>query len=356
MVRIIQFLLLSSCLTASAATNSLLLVVEQSLIPALATPLDRYREDLGGLGWSVTTLEAPSATTNYTAQTEWIRSEVWPKLVAHDQVFLVGHVPMPRSGLWLNPDGHASMGAYSAPAFYVTLPTGWQKWTDGQANGFKGWLANAAGDSKWDNQTLPAEPQAGLGLIDFPNATNNAALITGYFDRLHAYRSGQWNVTNAALYAYPATTTRWRDTPGTVAALNNAFGSATRFNAEKQIKLNWTNGQPAVEVIAYKTGDYAPMLRKGVVPKSVAWLAWNSGQFELRSAPNSKDVYASLATTNGPLIIAVNHPDWPLKLESQSTWGDVWRNTFSQPGAPTWSWIMGDPTLRLPSKPVPQIQ
>jgi hypothetical protein len=108
--------------------------------------------------------------------------------------------------------------------------------------------------------------------------------------------------------------------------------------------------------VAIKTSDFYPHIWKSKAIPAIAYLAWNSGQYELAAYPNTKDVYSSLAHRNGPLTIALNHPLHPLQLTPGATWGDVWRKTFSKPGSPTWSWIMGDPTLLLPPKTVPQFQ
>jgi hypothetical protein len=342
MNHLLPFLLILGLFTAKA--EGLLLVVESSIAPALAPSLDQYRTDIAAEGWSVTTLLAPAASANRLEQTAWIRREVWPKLVAHQQVLLVGNVPMPRSGLHHNPDGHTLVGCYSAPAYYVTPSAGW---TDKEANRISGSMENLPNDGRFDNHTLPAAPQSGVSIVNYPG---NASKIAGYFDRLHAYRTGQWNTTNLALYAYASNTTAWANAPKTVANLNSSFGKLARFNSEIEITKNFTNRQPSVALIAYKTSTYAQLLSKGVAPKSVAWLGWQSGQFELRAGNNSKDVYNALLTKNGPLVVALNHPDWTMRLKASAPWGDIWRETIAQTNAPTWIWIMGDPTLLLKNK------
>lgn len=323
---------------------TLLLVVEQALIPSIQPALDTYVESRMDAGWTVGLIQAPSNSTNYIANTAWIRSNIWPLLNTNTTVFLVGNVPRPRSGLYLSPDGHGNVGCYSAIGYWVTPG----EWTDVWANGYKGSFANSAQDGKFDNGTFPSNPISGLGLLNFSTANlDNAFYINRYFAKLNDYYASKWQVVPRAQYAYDATTTTYANAPYTVKRLANVFGGAIQYRAP------WNKAStnpPAVEVLAVKTSDYATVLKRSTYPKSVAYLAWNSGQYELSSYPNTKDIFYALANTNGPLVIALNHPQYTFNLQNNTTYGDMWKTTYTN-GTPTFGWLLGDPTLKLAIKP-----
>jgi hypothetical protein len=244
----------------------------------------------------------------------------------------------------LNPDGHVTWGAYSAPAYYVT-PS--DKWADQWSNGVKGSFGNLPNDGKFDNDTLPAKPICGLGMLTFGKIANESVVADAYFKRLSDYRAGKWNVLPVATYAYAANATQWAQAPATIPKMQSVFASGVKYKAEGALLKATTKGQPSVQVILLKTANYASVLWKCQEPPSVAWEAYNSGQFELRVSPHCADVFASIRAAKGPLVIALNHPDWTLDLKAGETWGNIWKNTFSKPNAPTWSWVMGDPTIVL---------
>jgi hypothetical protein len=108
--------------------GKVVLVVDASMAPALASELARLESDLAGDGWVVIRRDVSRSETvaNVKAliQTEYARDPTNVRAV-----FLFGHVPVPYAGATA-PDGHSNhYGAWPADLFYGDMDG---VWTDDQ--------------------------------------------------------------------------------------------------------------------------------------------------------------------------------------------------------------------------------
>lgn len=166
------------------------LVVDDTIAAPLAPEIERLQRDLAGDGWTVVrqdvSREAAPADVRRLIQAEY-RSD--PERTR--AVFLLGHIPVVRSGN-LNVDGH---GARPMPAdvFYGEIDG---VWTDPN------------GDGIYDQSTLPSSVELQVGRVDFADLPGNGSpvpypseleLLRRYLDKDHAFRHAVIRPTPRAL-------------------------------------------------------------------------------------------------------------------------------------------------------------
>ena len=171
--------------------GKVVLVVDASMAPALASELARLESDLAGDGWVVIRRDVSRSETvaNVKAliQTEYARDPTNVRAV-----FLFGHVPVPYAGATA-PDGHSNhYGAWPADLFYGDMDG---VWTDDQ--NFDGTVAgrqhNVAGDGKYDQTYAPSAIELEVGRVDLANMPAFAPktetdLLRQYLDKDHNFR------------------------------------------------------------------------------------------------------------------------------------------------------------------------
>ena len=254
-----KYILAGNAVAPVQSRGTVLLVVEATqldpnrdaagttLLPALA----QYQADLIAEGYRVRVITAPRIdvprdipsdptspaaisahygtwSNSVMALKAQIRS-IYQQTPDLSSIFLIGHVPVPYSGLE-NPDGAAhalSYGAWPADVFYGALSTPDSAWTDTIDSGLgEGVNRNLPGDGKFD-QDLLLQLHAGtklentaftdvpVGRIDFAmlppfkglsvvaGATapvEETRLLSRYLEKDHEWRTGQWNVDGKALF------------------------------------------------------------------------------------------------------------------------------------------------------------
>lgn len=251
---------------AIADRGTILLVIDETQLDTtrdaagttLAPALQKYKMDLIADGYRVMQIVAPrvdvprtfpaggedSTPEQITAHSaSWIGPvmalkqqirSIWQSTPDLKTVLLLGHVPLPYSGM-ISPDstiGHEqSLGAWPADIFYSTLSTPDSLWLDEQTIGTIDAHINLPGDGKFDQDYLT---QLGLGTeyenavfsdvavgrVDFAMLANflgvnltagakatpaETELLARYLEKVHEYKTGQWNVKRQALFeeAFP---------------------------------------------------------------------------------------------------------------------------------------------------------
>lgn len=162
----------------------IILVIERSIIPALASEISRLVRDLAGDGWTPVSREV-GRDDSPTRVREVIRSAADENRAATRAVFLLGHVPVARSGN-LNVDGHGGR-PLPADAFYGDLDGNWP---------------DANGDGVFDPGTLPSDVDLMVGRVDFADMASfggETDLLRRYLEKNHAYRHGLRRVSARAL-------------------------------------------------------------------------------------------------------------------------------------------------------------
>jgi hypothetical protein len=126
-------------------------------------------------------------------------------------VFIVGHVPIPYSGL-SSPGSHTeNFGAHPADWYYADMDEA--VWTDTSATNTtadypSNW--NVPGDGKFDQNYIPSAPELRIGRVDLVNmpafGKSEIELMRQYLDRNHAWRHKLFSVRDRGLIipsAYP---------------------------------------------------------------------------------------------------------------------------------------------------------
>jgi hypothetical protein len=106
-------------------------------------------------------------------------------------IYLIGHVPVPYSGL-LNPDGHSNhYGAWATDAFYSDVDGVWSDSSVYNTTASQSRNHNIPGDGKYDASYI-SSTELQIGRVDFENMpaftqTEEQLLIT-YLNKSHAYK------------------------------------------------------------------------------------------------------------------------------------------------------------------------
>ena len=196
--------------------GGLALVVERSIVEALAPELTRLENDLIGDGWRVYRIEVgrDDAVPDVKARIKALHDADKGALRA---VFLLGRVPVPYSGNFQPspPDGHASgtddhRGAWPADVYYAEMDGEWTDRTERYANDYNPRGTNVPEDGKFDQTYLPSDAELQIGRVDLssmpgvdaPRAwPEEIALLKLYLDKDHAFRHGEWKLPRRALIA-----------------------------------------------------------------------------------------------------------------------------------------------------------
>jgi hypothetical protein len=294
----------------------LILLIDETLAGPLAAELDRLEDDLVGDGWRVLRQAVPravgwedSATSPRVPIVKQAVLDAWNGSPVDDRpklLFLLGHVPIARSGLdGESPDDHdENRGAHATDTFYADIDG---LWTDaGTApGGQREFHANAPGDGKFDQDFLPSALELGFGRVDFADlggfypATTEVELLRRYLDKLHAHRwvrpgsdAGRRSLFGTDGFV-ESVEMCWRTYPGISGAANTEATSLAAMDAV---------GGPVAYVAA--NGPYllfAQNLRVPVVEDHIALgsnaLVWSSDQsyFGLWGRPNP-EMRAALAS------------------------------------------------------------
>lgn len=174
--------------------GKLILVVDNSIAAPISAELERLQRDLIGDGWIVVRKDVardaapPDVKALIKAEYEADRERV-------KAVFLLGHVPILRSGN-LNVDDHEAR-PMPADVFYGDMDG---VWTD------------ANGDGIYDQSLLPSDVELQVGRVDFADLTgetinyrfpSEVELLKRYLDKDHAYRHAIVRPALRALIANP---------------------------------------------------------------------------------------------------------------------------------------------------------
>ncbi len=189
----------------TAPLGRLLLVVDETLAVPLASELLRLVEDLVDEGWTVERLDVPRAMgwqdDSKSPQVPAVKQGIvnaWNAAPLEDKprvLFLLGHIPVPRSGLdGESPDDHPeNRGAHPTDSFYADIDGTWTD-TGTAPEGMRLYHDNIPGDGKLDQDFLPSPLEMAVGRVDFADLggfysdIDEIGLLRRYLDKLHAYR------------------------------------------------------------------------------------------------------------------------------------------------------------------------
>ncbi|MFT3979962.1 MAG: fibronectin type III domain-containing protein [Ferruginibacter sp.] len=187
---------------ASAYRGQMVLLLADNIANSLPGAVDTLKRDLTGDGWQVNTIIVKRAAGWDSGDTVVaVRQQVqalYNATPAGDKprlLFIVGHVPLPRSGLnGQTPDDHSqNAGARGADTYYADIDGVFtDEGTYNPGNLSSPYAENIPGDYKWDQDNIPSELEMGFGRIDFADISSYSqpelVLMRQYLDRLHQYK------------------------------------------------------------------------------------------------------------------------------------------------------------------------
>ncbi|HEX7902171.1 MAG TPA: fibronectin type III domain-containing protein, partial [Planctomycetota bacterium] len=214
--------------------GKVLLLVDATHAAALAVELKRLERDLEGDGWTVARREV-DPTSKAADVKALVKAETGLR-----SVFLLGRLPVVRSG-FMTPDGHPDhLGAWPADAYYGDLDG---EWSDAAVNKPEG--KNVPGDGKLDPSRLPSEVELEVGRVDLSRmpafGKPEVELLRRYLDRNHAFRHKKLEAERRALIC-------------------DQFGD---FRGEAFVSGSWRNFGALVGASKIETGPYFEKLTAG---------------------------------------------------------------------------------------------
>lgn len=183
--------------------GQMILLIADNIVNGLPAKYTRLKKELTGEGWFVNEIIVPKASGWDGGSTiVGIRSQVaaiYNNAPAGDKpkvLFILGHVPMPRSGssAITAPDDHdQNKGARGFDGYYADIDGIYTDTATFNPGGLQTPLAqNFPGDFRWDQDFFSSGLEMGFGRVDFEDIIDNPLtelqLTEQYLDRLSNYR------------------------------------------------------------------------------------------------------------------------------------------------------------------------
>ncbi len=188
----------------SVYKGQMILLVADDIPANLTVKYERLKKEIVADGWLVNELIVAKATNwdsgNEVVGIKGFISSIYNNAPANDKpkaLFILGHVPMPRSGSTFAtaPDAHdQNKGARGCDAYYADIDGIYTDTATFNPGGLATPLAiNLPGDFKWDQDFFPSDIEMAFGRVDFANLTDistpELTLIENYLDRLSNYKN-----------------------------------------------------------------------------------------------------------------------------------------------------------------------
>jgi hypothetical protein len=188
---------------ATHSRGVFLVLITKNIQDSLSAEVDILLNDLIADGWEVyaEVVDTLAKVTDVKA-----KIDAKKKGIGCDAVFLLGHIPVPYSGLYCAddnyvspPDGHAASdskphcGAWPADVYYGVTTGSWTD-IDSTTLAFRPENDNLIGDGKFDNIRIPGTVDIRVGRADFSRMPvfnlNEIDLTKQYLDKVHTYKTG----------------------------------------------------------------------------------------------------------------------------------------------------------------------
>lgn len=184
--------------------GQMILLVADDIPVSLAMKYIRLKKEITADGWFVNELIVPKAN-NWDSGNEVVTiknqiNSIYNAAPISDKpklLFILGHVPLPRSGSTsvTAPDDHnENKGARGFDGYYVDINGAYTDTATYNPAGLATPLSiNLPGDYKWDQDFFPSDIELAFGRVDFSDITDlplsEMQMIENYLDRLSAYRN-----------------------------------------------------------------------------------------------------------------------------------------------------------------------
>ncbi len=184
--------------------GQMILLVTNDIVNNLPIQYLRLKKELTGEGWLVNELIVNRANNwdsgDTVVQIKNQITSIYNNAPSNDKpkcLFILGHVPLPRSGATIvtAPDEHnENKGARGCDAYYADIDGNYTDTATFTPVGLASSLAyNLPNDHKWDQDFFPSDIELSFGRIDFADITDNTTselqLISNYLDRLSNYKN-----------------------------------------------------------------------------------------------------------------------------------------------------------------------
>jgi hypothetical protein len=184
--------------------GQMILLAASDVSNVLAIKYQKLKKEITADGWLVNELMVPRATAwNSGNEVVNIKNQIisiYNSAPAGDKpkiLFILGHVPLPRSGATsvTAPDEHdENKGARGADAYYADINGSYTDNATFNPGGLATPLAiNTPGDFKWDQDFFPSDIEMAFGRVDFADITDynipELQLMERYLDRLSNYKN-----------------------------------------------------------------------------------------------------------------------------------------------------------------------
>jgi hypothetical protein len=196
---------LGTLLADNTSYKGQMILLTSSDVPAnFDIKFKRLKKELTNDGWFVNELIVPRAT-NWDSGNEVVTIKnqivnIYNNAPNNDKpkaIFILGHVPLPRSGstLAVAPDDHdQNKGARGCDGYYADIDGLYTDTATFNPGGLSTPLAiNLPSDYKWDQDFFPSDLEMTFGRIDFADITEitvpEMTLIENYLDRLSYYKN-----------------------------------------------------------------------------------------------------------------------------------------------------------------------
>ena len=184
--------------------GKLIMVIENSFLGQadFDAAVNQTIEDIENDGWIVERIEV-----NREDKVKDVKQKIENRYNADPEntraLYLVGHIPVPYSGL-INPDGHSNhLGAWPADVYYSVFEGNWTDKDINQSSGVPERIQNVPGDGKFDQSFLPADVVLQTGRVDFARQflfnKSEKELLIQYLNTAHRYKSGEITASERAL-------------------------------------------------------------------------------------------------------------------------------------------------------------
>ena len=173
--------------------GTIILLCDSSIIDSLTNEINVLTTDLYGDGWKVKKIGVNRS--NNPASVIQVKNKIKTLCATEgdvSQILIIGHVPVPYSGL-IYPDGHSEhYGAWPADGYYGDIDSIWTDTLINNTFATRPENRNIINDGKFD-QSLFKQVNIAVGRVDFSNlpefTTSEIQLYKRYFNKNHLYRT-----------------------------------------------------------------------------------------------------------------------------------------------------------------------
>jgi hypothetical protein len=187
--------------------GTVILVVDNTHAGALASELNRFRQDLIGDGWTVVRRDV-SPQDSVPSVKATIKAVYDSDPANVKAVLLFGRIPVPYSGDFAA-DGHENhRGAWPADVYYGEMTSVWTDSSVTSTNAERSRNWNVPGDGKFDQSEIPSDVELAVGRVDFFNMTtfsnktpsrSERDLLRQYLNKNHNFRHRRFTVERRGL-------------------------------------------------------------------------------------------------------------------------------------------------------------